>query len=172
MRTNARQRLYNIIETNNYFMKKTLLFIFFAFLSALAFSQSPEFRKKHYNLSDNLAIQGYDPVAYFLQKKAIKGKKEFAHTEKGIIYYFSSKINLETFKANPTYYEPEYGGWCAYAMGATGEKVSVDPETFKIINNKLYLFYNRFFNNTLKDWNKDEGNLKNKADQSWKKITQ
>jgi len=153
-------------------MKRTILSALMIFFSTLTFSQSSDFQKKHYNLSNNLAIQGYDPVAYFLQKKAIKGKKELAHTEKGIIYYFSSKSNLETFKSNPAAYEPEYGGWCAYAMGATGEKVSVDPETFKIINNKLYLFYNRFFNNTLKDWNKDEANLKNKADQSWKKIIQ
>jgi hypothetical protein len=57
-------------------------------------------------------------------------------------------------------------------MGAKGEKVSIDPETFKIIDNKLYLFYNRFFNNTLQDWNKNETALKQKADQSWKKIIQ
>jgi hypothetical protein len=60
--------------------------------------------------------------------------------------------------------EPAYGGWCAYAMGSTGEKVSVDPKTFKIVNGRLNLFYNRFFNNTLDDWNKDEVNLKKKAD--------
>ena len=55
-------------------------------------------------------------------------------------------------------------------MGAKGEKVPVDPGTYKIINNKLYLFYNKFFNNTLKDWNKDESNLKTKADANWQKI--
>ena len=46
-------------------------------------------------------------------------------------------------------------------MGTKGAKVSVDPETFKIIDGKLYLFYNSFFNNTLKDWNKDEANMRN-----------
>ena len=55
-------------------------------------------------------------------------------------------------------------------MGASGEKVEVDPETFKIIDGKLYLFYNKIFNNTLKSWNKDEANLKQKADANWKKI--
>ena len=79
-------------------------------------------------------------------------------------------INKEEFRKSPARYEPEYGGWCAYAMGAKGEKVAVDPGTFKIVNNKLYLFYNKFFNNTLKDWNKDEANLKTKADASWGKI--
>ena len=121
-------------------------------------------------MSNNLAISGYDHVAYFTSKKAIKGKSTYSVTEKNVTYYFSSKENLETFVKNPSAYEPEYGGWCAYAMGATGEKVPVDPETFKIVNNKLYLFYNRFFNNTLKDWNKDEANLKSKADIAWKKF--
>ena len=71
---------------------------------------------------------------------------------------------------NPQKYEPAYGGWCAYAMGAKGQKVSVDPETFKIVDGRLNLFYNKFFNNTLEDWNKDEGNLKKKAEANWQKI--
>ena len=63
-----------------------------------------------------------------------------------------------------------HGNVCAYAMGAKGEKVSVDPETFKIVDGKLFLFYNRFFTNTLKDWNKDESNLKTLADRNWKNL--
>ncbi|CAN5522902.1 hypothetical protein BH10BAC1_BH10BAC1_15570 [soil metagenome] len=55
-------------------------------------------------------------------------------------------------------------------MGATGEKVEVDPETFKIVNGKLYLFYNSYFNNTLSKWNKDEKNLNKTADVNWAKI--
>ncbi len=84
---------------------------------------------------------------------------------------FSNALNKEKFLKNPSHYVPQYGGWCAYAMGANGEKVDVNPETFKIIDDKLYLFYNAFFNNTLKSWNKDEKNLKSKADSNWKKIT-
>ena len=71
---------------------------------------------------------------------------------------------------NPAKYEPQYGGWCAYAMGAKGEKVSVDPKTYKIVDGKLYLFYNRLFNNTLEDWNENEAKLKNKADANWVNI--
>lgn len=55
-------------------------------------------------------------------------------------------------------------------MGSTGEKVEVDPETYKIIAGKLYLYYNHLFNNTLKTWNKNEKELKNKADANWQKI--
>ena len=72
--------------------------------------------------------------------------------------------------AQPGKYEPQYGGWCAYAMGATGEKVPVDPETFKIVHGKLFLFYNKFLNNTLKSWNKYEKNLNAKADGNWAKL--
>jgi hypothetical protein len=57
-------------------------------------------------------------------------------------------------------------------MGDKGEKVEVDPGTFKIVDGKLYLFYNKFFNNTLKDWNKDEARLKANADKSWAKLIQ
>ena len=126
-------------------------------------------RKKEFNTKSNLAIEGYDPVAYFKQKKAVKGSKEFTIQHQGVIYYFANAVNKEEFKKNPSRYEPQYGGWCAYAM-AKGEKVEIDPETFKIANDKLYLFYNKFFNNTLKDWNKDEAGLRTKADNNWKKI--
>lgn len=149
-------------------MKKLLLFSVML-ASVAVFAQEP-LRKKHFNLEKGLAIEGYDPVAYFRQGKAVKGKKDFAVFTQGATYYFSSAENKELFKANPAKYEPEYGGWCAYAMGAKGEKVQVDPETFKIVNGKLYLFYNQFFNNTLKDWNKDESNLHAKADANWTKI--
>ena len=127
-------------------------------------------RKKHFNLENGLAIKGYDPVAYFVQNKGVKGKKELAVSYLGILYYFSSEANKEAFKAAPFKYEPEYGGWCAYAMGQNGEKVTIDPETFKILNGRLYLFYNRYFTNTLKDWNKNEATLKKNADINWPKL--
>ncbi len=140
-------------------------------LQATAFSQAAALRSQQFNLEKNkVAIQGYDPVSYFTQGKAVKGKKEMAVLADGITYYFSTAENKELFKKNYTAYEPQYGGWCAYAMGAKGEKVEIDPETFKIINGKLYLFYNSFFNNTLKSWNKDENNLKVKADSNWKNL--
>ena len=150
-------------------MKKQILILFVVLLSATTYSQISK-RVKEYNLENKVAIQGYDPVAYFIQKKAVKGKPSFATTYEGVVYNFSSQSNKDLFLKNPTNYEPQYGGWCAYAMGANGEKVEIDPSTFKIIDNKLYLFYNAFFNNTLKSWNKDEVNLKKKADASWKKF--
>lgn len=128
-------------------------------------------RKQHFNITEGIpAIKGYDPVAYFNLQKAVKGKKEWSIAYQGALYYFSSGANKEVFKKNPAAYEPQYGGWCAYAMGESAEKVPVDPETFKIANGKLFLFYNKYFNNTLTKWNKDEKSLHAKADVNWIKI--
>lgn len=139
-------------------------------ISAITFGQTAAKRAAEFNLEKKVAIQGYDPVAYFTQKKSVKGKATIATTYEGVIYNFASQTNKDLFLKNPASYEPQYGGWCSYAMGASGEKVEVDPETFKITDGKLNLFYNAFFNNTLKSWNKDEVSLKKKADANWKKI--
>ena len=150
---------------------KTLLTLLVLVLAATTtFAQTAAKRTKEFNLENKIAIQGYDPVAYFTQKKAVKGKKEIASTYEGVTYYFATQANKAAFAKNPSGYEPQYGGWCAFAMGDYGEKVEINPETFKILDGKLYLFYNAYFNNTLKSWNKDEVNLKKKADANWKKI--
>jgi YHS domain-containing protein len=149
-------------------MKFTYLLI--GFISFAVFAQNDTKRITQFNLEKRVAIQGYDPVAYFKQGKAVKGKKDLVTAYEGVVYQFSSLTNKNIFVKNAALYEPQYGGWCAYAMGSSGEKVEINPETFKIIEGKLYLFYNAYFNNTLKSWNKDETSLKVKADANWKKI--
>jgi YHS domain-containing protein len=138
-------------------------------LNSTAFAQQTT-RTAQFNIEKGVALQGYDPVAYFTQNKAIKGKKELAVAAEGVTYYFATAEDKELFKKDYKKYEPQYGGWCAYAMGATSEKVEIDPETFKIVGGKLYLFYHSWTNNTLNKWNKDEANLKPKADVSWTKF--
>lgn len=149
---------------------RKLIVILFVFMLIASFSQNDTKRLAQYNLENKVAIQGYDPVAYFKQSKAIKGKNDFTASYMGVVYKFSSAADKDIFLKNPAAYEPQFGGWCAFAMGDSGDKVDVNPETFKIIEGKLYLFYNAFFNNTLKSWNKDETNLKAKAENNWKKI--
>ncbi len=151
-------------------MKKTSIILVVLLFSITTFAQNTSKRIKEFNLENKVAIQGYDPVAYFTQKKAVKGKPSITTTYEGVIYNFSSQANKDLFLKKPASYEPQYGGWCAFAMGDYGEKVEINPETFKIIDGKLYLFYNAFFNNTLKSWNKDEINLKKKADSNWRKF--
>jgi YHS domain-containing protein len=150
-------------------MKKISIFLLLTLLVTTSFAQNTKKRISEFNLENKLAIQGFDPVAYFVLKKALKGKTSLTTTYEGIVYNFYSQANKDLFLKTPTNYEPQYGGWCAYAMGEKNEKVAINPKTFKIIDGKLYLFYNAFFNNTLKDWNKDEINLKKKADLNWKK---
>lgn len=151
-------------------MKKVLLLISLVSFSVLAFSQNETIRIKHFNLKNDIAIQGYDPVSYFTQSKAVKGSAEFLYKYEGAIYQFSSKANQQLFIAEPLKYEPSYGGWCAYAMGYNGKKVAINPQTFKIVDGKLHLFYNAFNNNTLKSWDKDEVNLKQAAKKNWLTI--
>jgi YHS domain-containing protein len=153
------------------FLKRFVLSVALLAVVSVAIGQASKSAKINLD-SDRLALEGYDPVAYFKEKKAIEGKKEFVHEYQGAVYRFSTQQNRDAFIAAPPTYQPQYGGWCAYAMGATGEKVEVDPETFKIIDGKLYLFYNKFFNNTLDSWNKNENALKSKADSNWKSLTE
>ncbi len=149
---------------------KKLTTLILLLVTSFAFSQNTAKRITLFNLDKKVAIQGYDPVGYFKQNKAVKGKKEIAATYEGVIYYFSTIENKNVFLKTPAKYEPQYGGWCAFAMGDSGDKVEINPETFKIIEGKLYLFYNAYFNNTLKSWNKNETVLKSKADTNWKKV--
>lgn len=151
-------------------MKKIVLLSLLIIVSLFGFSQTSSKRVKEFNLDNKIAIKGYDPVAYFKQNKAVKGKEMHAASYDGVTYYFSSNENKEAFEANPKAFEPQYGGWCAFAMGDYNKKVDINPETFKIVNGKLYLFYNAYFNNTLKSWNKNESQLKQNADKNWQTI--
>ena len=150
-------------------MTKYLSILILSFISVSTSAQVAT-RAKQFNIENGLAIQGYDPVAYFTESKAVKGDKKFAASAEGVIYYFSTAANKELFLKDYKKYEPQYGGWCAYAMGANNEKVEIDPETFKILNGKLYLFYHSFVNNTLTKWNKNEAVLKANADKNWLSI--
>jgi len=133
---------------------------------------SQEVRTSEFSLSKKyLALDGYDPVAYF-QFGASKGKKKHTYTHQGVTYRFASAQNLELFKAKPGKYEPQYGGWCAWAMYDGGGRTEPEPENFKIVDGKLYVFYKGFFGDTHKLWNKEakengEAALITKAGNNW-----
>lgn len=152
---------------------KYLITITCLFLGTLiASAESASQRTKHYNLKKGLAIQGYDPVSYFSNSPK-EGKKELSHTHKGVTYHFVSQANLNKFKSTPTKYEPQYGGWCAYALAKGGGKVKINPKSYKIISGKLYLFYNAFpGGDTLKKWNKESDTSQiQTANKAWQKHT-
>ncbi len=104
------------------------------------------------NVDDGVGLHGYDPVSYF-QNGPEKGTRKYTAEHDGVIYHFSNEGNKNTFIDNPSKFAPQYGGHCAYAM-LEGDLVDVDPKKFKIIDDKLYVFYNGFFADTLKKWNK------------------
>ncbi|MEL7002444.1 MAG: YHS domain-containing (seleno)protein [Bacteroidota bacterium] len=143
----------------------------FTFLAALNFVFFISYGQQiDYNQNDGYVAEGYDVVSYF-NKKAVAGKKQYEYTYDGAKYRFTNQDNLNKFKSNPTMYVPQYGGWCAYAMGTSGDKVTVNPKTYEIRNGKLYLFYNAFFNNTLESWLEEGPNkLKPIADKNWEKV--
>lgn len=148
-----------------------VLLILIALNAVASLRAAAEGARKQYNVDSNaLALQGYDPVAYFESGKAAKGRPEFSTDVKGVVYRFVSAEHREKFLADPTKYEPAYGGWCATAM-AEGKKVEIDPGNFKITDGRLFVFYKSLLHDARKDWNKDEPGLRTKADANWKQIS-
>ena len=147
-------------------MKHTITFLLLLIYSTQSFSQDVE----NYNLSNGVAIKGYDVVSYF-SNKAEKGNSIHSYEYKGVKFHFTTKKNLYIFKEDPEKYMPQYGGYCAYAIAQNGDKVGVNPKTFEIRDDKLYLFYNRMFTNTLKSWlSNNPKELQKKGDKNWAKI--
>jgi YHS domain-containing protein len=91
---------------------------------------------------EQLAIGGYDAVAYFSDSKAVQGKAEFTHVWKDLTWRFASAEHREMFKSNPDNYAPQYGGHCAYAVCKKNALFAADPTVWKIVQGKLYLNYN------------------------------
>lgn len=135
----------------------------------LGVAQTNAVWKANFKINNRVAIHDYDPVSYF-EGNPVMGKYEFQREFNGVAYQFASASTLAWFEDNPDKFEPAYGGWCAFAMGDYGEKVKVDPLTYKITDGKLYLFNNFWGSNTLKEWNKNEEKLKEASDRNWAKI--
>ena len=116
------------------------------------------------NLDRNgLALQGYDPVAFFTQDKPLKGKPEFKSVHQGATYYFMSKDHKAQFDREPAKFEPAFGGFCAYGV-SSNKLVEIDPEAFQIVDGRLLLQYSKGVRD---DFNKDtQGNLV-KANANW-----
>jgi YHS domain-containing protein len=112
-----------------------------------------------------LALEGYDPVSYFAGKP-VKGDAKFETTVAGVQYRFATPENLARFKANPSAYLPQYGGYCAWAV-SHGYTAKGDPTAWKIVNGKLYLNYDQ---NVQKRWAADIPGYIAKGDQNWPQV--
>lgn len=139
-------------------MRSAFLALTMALVAPMAMSATPAVFA-----TDDGAIRGFDPVAYFVESKPVRGLPEYSHDWNGASWRFVSTKNLEMFKAEPEKFSPQYGGYCAYAV-SRGYTASIVPEAWKIVEHKLYL---NFSLGVQKRWSKDiPGNIE-KADANW-----
>jgi len=119
------------------------------------------------NLDKNgVAIQGHDPVAFFTEKKPVKGKPSITTKSGGATYQFSSEANKKAFDAEPAKYIPQFGGFCAYGV-SKGDKVKIEVDAFQIVDGRLLLQYDKKVRET---FNKDQKALLKKADANWPTV--
>ena len=113
-----------------------------------------------------VAIDGWDPVAYFTDGKPVEGSREFVHEWNGAIWRFASAAHRDLFAQAPEKYAPQYGGYCAWAV-SQGYTADIDPEAWKIQDGRLYLNYSL---DVQKKWAADiPGNVA-KGDANWPKL--
>lgn len=89
-----------------------------------------------------IAINGYDPVAYFTEGKPVEGSPDHTSDWEGATVQFSSAENKALFDGDPEKYAPKYGGYCAYAV-SKGYTASTDPAAWSIHEDRLYLNYSK-----------------------------
>lgn len=131
-------------------------------LSSLAFAADIDMSADE----NDVAINGYDTVSYFTDGKPTQGSSKFTATYKNAIYQFASAEHRDTFRANPEYYAPQYGGFCAMGV-ALEKKLTVDPTAWYIENNKLYLNLNKAVQ---KKWLTDVPGYVDTAEDNWPEI--
>lgn len=116
--------------------------------------------------ADGLALKGYDPVAYFESGAPTPGSADLTAEHAGATYRFATAGNRDAFMADPARYLPAYGGFCAMAM-SLGYKVDIDPNAWKIVDDRLYVQANE---RATWVWEKDiPGNI-SKADAFWPQV--
>ncbi len=115
---------------------------------------------------DGIAISGYDAVAYFTKAAAVKGNEDHALTWKGVTWLFSTAQTMAEFQASPEVYEPQYGGYCAYALSKNAI-ARTSPEAWTVQDGKLYLNYDTGVRDI---WRQDiPGNIA-RADANWPAV--
>lgn len=112
---------------------------------------------------DGLALQGYDPVAYFTLGKPVKGDPAYRASWGGAVYQFASASHRDMFVSDPARYAPQFGGYCAYA--ASIDTISpISPEYWEIVDGRLILQHNQ---KAWDLWHKDPAGNLISADRNW-----
>ncbi len=115
---------------------------------------------------DNVAIQGYDTVAYFTEDQAMKGTSEFVASWNDAEWHFASAAHRDLFMATPERYAPQFGGFCAAGL-TKGKKVAADPEAWTIVDGKLYIKFNKAVRDR---WQDDSAEKIKTAEENWAKY--
>jgi YHS domain-containing protein len=116
--------------------------------------------------TDEGALRGYDPVAYFKVGVPTRGSDQFIAEWQGATFRFANAENLAAFKAEPATYLPQYGGYCAYAL-SKGAIAGTVPEAWSIVDGKLYLNYST---SVRQRWKQDiPGNIR-AANANWPAV--
>lgn len=119
--------------------------------------------KKINTTTDNVAIKGFDTVAYFSAEKAVEGNPQFSFVWNGAKWYFANAENLEKFTKNPEQFAPQFGGYCSWAV-SHGYTANGDPEAWKVVDGKLYLNYNQ---QVKEKWEKEQQKLIEDGKKNW-----
>ena len=135
--------------------------VFFLLTLSPAFSIDPVNKT-----SDGLAIKGYDPVAYFTDRKPVHGSRNFEFVWMRAKWRFSTAGHKDLFIKDPEKYAPKYGGYCAYAV-SQGTTADIDPDAWKIVDGRLYLNLSKKIQDK---WSKDIPGYIKKADENWPNI--
>ncbi|GFE49710.1 hypothetical protein So717_14630 [Roseobacter cerasinus] len=116
--------------------------------------------------STGLAMQGYDPVAYFTLGEATKGSYKITVAHNDATYWFANEEHKAAFEENPESFLPEYGGYCAFGA-AMGFKFDGDPQHWKIVDGELFLNLSQ---DIQERWSKDIPGFIQQADANWENI--
>ena len=91
------------------------------------------------NRFSGLAIDGFDPVAYFTDGQAELGRQEFEASQAGAVWRFRNASNRASFAAHPEIYGPQFGGYDPIDV-ARGVTVAGNPRFWLVSGQRLYLF--------------------------------
>jgi len=145
-------------------MKRRTFFLVLGGLIGVLFARSSGAARTD---DDRVALKGYDPVAYFTEKRPMLGDAQYRYEWDGAIYQFASARHLELFKANPDRYLPQYNNWCAASV-AKGVKVYGNPQWWLVVDDRLYLFGRPIGPELM---SKDPVAMKKEADKNWPEVS-
>jgi hypothetical protein len=91
------------------------------------------------NRFSGLAIEGYDPLAYFVDGDPQVGLPAFEAVQSGVVWRFRNEGNRDSFIAHPEIYGPQFGGYDPVDV-ARGVVVAGNPRFWLVAGDRLYLF--------------------------------